>query len=196
MEYLADLFDSFHVMREYNRDLAHLQHLKDWADSHGKKLVMLANSGCFSFCSGQSFHDNLVAHESEVCEVENLKDFTPYVCWRMLKNRDNWHMLLENTWVRPEDLHHYEGLFDTVKIATRMHSHPGLVIAAYAGGSYYGNTLDLFEPGFGRALAPWILDNKAFPEDWFAQTTRCDKNCDRCGYCKTVLDRVLFHTGG
>ena len=22
------------------------------------------------------------------------------------------------------------------------------------------------------------------------------KNCDSCGYCKTVLERVLFHTGG
>ena len=104
-------------------------------------------------------------------------------------------MLLENTWIRPEDIHHYEGLFDTVKLATRMHSHPGLVIEAYTRGSYYGNTLDLFEPGFGRALMPWIIDNKAFPEDWFERTTQCGKNCSSCGYCKTVLNRVLFLTG-
>ena len=195
MEYLCDLFDSFHVMREYNRDLAHLAQLKQWADGAGKKLVLLANSGCFTHCSGQSFHDNLVAHESEICEVANLKDFNPYVCWRMLKKQENWHMLLENTWIRPEDIHHYEGLFDTVKLATRMHSHPGLVIEAYTRGSYYGNTLDLFEPGFGRALMPWIIDNKAFPEDWFERTTQCGKNCSSCGYCKTVLNRVLFLTG-
>lgn len=196
MEYLADLFDSYHVMREYNRDLDHLHKLKAWADTAGKKLVLLANSGCFIHCSGQSFHDNLVAHESEICEVANLKDFNPYVCWRALKSKENWHMLLENTWIRPEDIHHYEGLFDTVKLATRMHSHPGLVIHAYTKGDYYGNTLDLFEPGFGRALMPWIIDNKAFPEDWFEQTTSCNKDCYSCGYCKTVLDRVLLHTGG
>ena len=196
MEYLADLFDSYHVQRDYNRDLAHLKRLKEWADKHDKKLVMLANSGCFSFCSGQSFHDNLVAHESEICEMRNLSDFNPYVCWRALKNRENWHMLLENTWVRPEDLHHYEGLFDTVKLATRMHSLPGMVIDAYARRSYYGNTLDLFEPGFGRAIAPYVIDNRAFPEDWFRRTSSCEKKCESCGYCKSVLEKVLLNTEG
>lgn len=196
MEYVADLFDSFHVMREYNRDLAHLRSLKTWADENGKKLIMLANSGCFAHCSGQIFHDNLVAHEAEVCEVANLKDFTPYVCWRNLKNKDNWHMVLQNTWVRPEDLHHYEDLFDTVKLATRMHSHPGMVIDAYCRGKFFGNTLDLFEPGFGRAFMPYILNNSAFPADWFERTSSCTKNCHSCGYCKNLLPKLLLNTMG
>ena len=194
MEYLADLFDSFHVQREYNRDLGHLRSLKAWADERGKKLVMLANSGCFSNCSGQIFHDNLVAHEAEICEVKNLDDFTPYVCWRALKDKENWHMLLENTWVRPEDIHHYDDIFDTVKLATRMHSLPGMVIDAYARRSFAGNTLDLFEPGFGRALAPYIISNQNFPADWFTKTSSCDKMCHRCGYCKAVLPQVLMNT--
>jgi len=194
MEYLSHLFDSFHVQREYNRDLPHLKMLKEWADENGKKLILLANSGCFSHCSGQIFHDNLVAHEAEICEVENIKGFTPYVCWQALKNKENWHYLLQNTWIRPEDLHHYDGLFDTVKLATRMHALPGLVIDAYARRSFFGNTLDLFEPGFGRALAPYIIRNDAFPEDWFTKSSSCDKMCHRCGYCKEVLKKVLFRT--
>ena len=195
MEYISDLFDSFHVQREYNRDLDHLRKLKAWADERGKKLIMLANSGCFVNCSGQIFHDNLVAHESEICEMKNMADFLPYVCWRMLKSKDNWHMLLENTWVRPEDIHNYEGLFDTVKLATRMHSLPGMVIDAYAREKFFGNTLDLFEPGFGRAIAPYIISNQDFPEDWFTKTSSCDKICYRCGYCKSILDKVLINTG-
>ena len=195
MQYLSDLFDSFHVQRDYNRDLARLGELRAWANGAGKRLVMLANSGCFRDCSGQSFHDNLVAHEGEICEVKNLDDFNPYVCWRALKDPENWHMLLENTWVRPEDIHNYEGIFDTVKLATRMHEHPGMVIDAYVRGRYIGNTLDLFEPGFGRALAPYIMDNTAFPSDWFEKTTSCNKKCHECGYCRSVLSRVLFHTG-
>ena len=194
MEYLADLFDSFHVQRDYNRDLARLKELKEWADAAGKKLILLANSGCFAHCSGQTFHDNLVAHEAEICEVNNLRDFTPYVCWRALKKRENWHMLLENTWIRPEDIHHYEGLFDTVKLATRMHALPGLVIGAYARGYHVGNLLDLFEPGFGPALAPYIIDNTAFPKDWFERTTNCNKQCHTCAYCRSVLERVLLNT--
>jgi hypothetical protein len=196
MEYLSDLFDSFHVQREYNRDIKRLKELKAWADENGKRLIMLANSGCFRECSGQSFHDNLVAHESEICEVKNLDDFLPYVCWRTLKSNDNWHMLLENTWIRPEDIHNYEGLFDTVKLATRMHSLPGMVIDAYCNERFYGNTLDLFEPGFGRAIAPYVIDNQKFPSDWFTKTTSCDKMCYRCGYCRAVLDSVLVNTEG
>ena len=196
MEYMAEYFDSYHVQRDYNRDLEHLQKLKTWADANGKKLVMLANSGCFAHCSGQIFHDNMVAHEAEICEVNNLKDFNPYVCWRMLKKRENWPMLLQNTWVRPEDLHHYEGIFDTVKLATRMHSHPGMVIAAYVNARHYGNVLDLFEPGFGRAIAPYIVDNRSFPEDWFQRTTSCNKECHSCGYCASVLEKVLLNIQG
>lgn len=196
MEYLSDLFDSFHVQREYNRNLPHLKMLKEWADGVGKKLIMLANSGCFANCSGQTFHDNLVAHEAQICEVKNLDDFNSYICWRAMKSKDNWHMLLENTWVRPEDIHYYEGIFDTVKLATRMHSHPGMVIDAYARGRFIGNTLDLFEPGFGRAIAPDIISNQDFPADWFTKTTSCDKICHRCGYCKAVLAQVLINTEG
>lgn len=196
MEYLAHLFDSFHVQREYNRNLSHLKMLKEWADANGKKLILLANSGCFAHCSGQTFHDNMVAHESQICEVQNLKDFMPYVCWGALKKRENWHMLLQNTWIRPEDLHNYEDLFDTVKLATRMHSLPGMVIDAYVRRSFFGNTLDLFEPGFSKAIAPYVINNDAFPKDWFTQTSQCDKMCHRCGYCKKVFDQVLLNTMG
>jgi len=194
MEYLSDLFDSFHVQRDYNRVPEHLKMLKEWADSHGKKLVLLANSGCFAHCSGQTFHDNLVAHEHEICTIKNMDDFNPYVCWRALTKRANWPMLLQNTWIRPEDLHHYEGIIDTVKLATRMHALPGMVIGAYCRGYHIGNTLDLFEPGFGRALAPFIIDNTAFPKDWFEHVTSCDKMCHRCTYCQSVLDQVLLNT--
>lgn len=36
MEYIADLFDSYNIQREYNRDLRRITELKEWADKHGK----------------------------------------------------------------------------------------------------------------------------------------------------------------
>ena len=48
-----------------------LKMLKAWAQENGKKITILANSGCMRDCSGQIFHDNMVAHEDEICKKEN-----------------------------------------------------------------------------------------------------------------------------
>ncbi|HHV97090.1 MAG TPA: hypothetical protein GXX37_11570 [Clostridiaceae bacterium] len=192
MQYLAHLFDSYCMQRDYNRSPGHIEELLEWAKTNDKKLVMLANSGCLSFCSGQIFHDNLVAHESEIGETYNITGWIPYTCWNYYKDPDNWVSVLQNTWIRPEDLHNYEKYFPVVKLATRMHSRPGMVIDAYVRGRYYGNLLDLFEPGFGPAFAPYVIDNSRFPDDWFEVTTKCNKKCHECNYCKDVLKAVLI----
>jgi collagenase-like PrtC family protease len=192
MRYVADLFDGFCVQRDYNRDLTHLRDVKAWADANGKRLSLLVNSGCLRLCPAQTFHDNLVAHEAQIDETINLPGFSPHVCWRLYRDRANWPAILQSTWIRPEDLHHYEGLVDVAKLATRMHANPRLVIDAYAGGRHRGNLLDLMEPGFSPAFAPQIVDNDRFPDDWFGRTSACDRHCEACGYCAEVMDRVLI----
>lgn len=195
MQYLADVFDSYHVQREHNRDLPYLRELKAWADAAGKRLIMLANSGCMIHCSGQSFHDNMVAHEAEIDECRNVTEWNAHTCWRLLQDPANRVCVLQNTWVRPEDLHHYEGLFDVVKLATRMHARPRAVIDAYVNRRFRGNLLDLMEPGFGPAFAPSVIDNTRFPEDWFERTSTCDRRCHACAYCAQVLEQVLVSYG-
>ena len=191
MRYVAGLFDAYHVQRDHNRDLQRLGGLKRWADDNSKGLSMLANSGCLAFCSGQSYHDNLVAHEREIDEVDTIADWNPMVCWNLLRDRANWQEILQATWVRPEDLHHYDGLFETVKLATRMHHSPRLVLDAYVRRGHHGNLLDLFEPGFAPALAPWVIDNDRFPEDWFARCAECEDPQQLDAYCGQVLQSVL-----
>ena len=196
MAYVKGLFDSYHVQREYNRDLGRVHELKAWAGANGKRLLMLGNSGCFNFCSGQTFHDNMVAHEADIDETHNIRDWTPYVCWHNLKDRENWVYILQNSWIRPEDIHHYEDMFPVVKLATRQHANPRMVIHAYATRRFPGNLLDLFEPGLGPALAPYVIDNTRFPEDWFERTTQCGKRCEACDYCRGVLEQVLVRMPG
>ena len=196
MGYVKGLFDSTCVQRDHNRDLKHLARLKAWADANGKHLTMLANSGCLSFCPGQVFHDNMVAHEQEIDETVNIPDWTPHVCWNNYRDRANWVYLLHATWVRPEDLHHYDALFPVVKLATRMHQRPRMVIDAYVRRRHHGNLLDLFEPGFGPAFAPYILDNARFPDDWFQRTSTCHRDCEACPYCQDVLNQVLTRADG
>ena len=195
MEYLADLFDTFYVQRDYNRDLGRIAQLKAWADAHGKGLCILVNSGCMAFCSAQVFHDNLVAHEPDIADTLNTPGYNPSQCWTYYADRAHWPSLLQNTWIRPEDLHHYDPLFPVGKLATRMHARPRRVIAAYARRSYSGNLLDLFEPSHAPLIAPYILDNTRFPPDWFDHILSCDKHCEQCDYCASVLDRVLVEVG-
>ena len=66
-----------------------------------------------------------------------------------------------------------------------------LVLQAYTTRRHYGNLLDLFETGFAPAFAPRIIDNHRFPADWFTRTATCDRRCDRCDYCRQVLDEAL-----
>jgi collagenase-like PrtC family protease len=191
LQYVADLFDSFYLQREYNRDLSRIAELKEWCRQEGKELYMLVNSGCLNFCSVQTFHDNLVAHEKEVSAMANLRGLPLAQCWRYYQQRSNWVTFLQNSWVRPEDVHHYEPYFSMVKLATRMHANPCAVLRAYCEGRFAGNLPDLLEPGHGPLFAPYIIDNRLFPTDWFATVTSCDKKCHRCEYCAWVLERVL-----
>ena len=190
MEKLFDLFDGFYLMREYNYNLLHIAKLRRDLDAVGKKLYLLANSGCMSYCPGQTFHDNLVAHEDEVGQAGNPSGFVPYVCWRHYQKKENHADLLKNTWIRPEDLWRYEGLFSCVKLATRKHQRPMRVISAYAHGKYNGNPLELTEPSHSALLLPGTLSNRDFPPDWFDQKAACNRQCAQCNYCESVWHMV------
>lgn len=191
MGYVADLFDSFYLQRDRQRNRAYVAQVHDWCRANGKKLCLLANSGCLRFCPGQTFHDNLIAHSVEAERMENLSDWNPHVCWNLYRKPENYVEFLKSTWIRPEDLSLYEGIVDTVKLATRQHAHPRMVIGAYADRHFAGNLLELTEPGFAPAFAPNFIDNTAFPLDWAERTGNCSSDCDRCSYCDSALKTVL-----
>jgi hypothetical protein len=191
MSYVSGLFDSFYILRDVQRDLNTVKKLKKWCDEHGKGLFMLANSGCLRCCPGQIFHDNMVAHDAGIDEMKNVPGWTPYVCWNLYKEPSNYVEFLKSSWVRPEDIHNYEGIIDVMKLATRQHSHPRVVIGAYANRSFKGNLLDLCEPSFSAIFAPHIIDNSLFPDDWFGTAASCAMNCTNCGKCEKTLEKVL-----
>lgn len=192
LRYMSDRFDEFVLQRDYNRDLERLQRLCAWCRENGKAASILVNSGCLRFCSGQTFHDNLVSHGAGADMRYPMEGFSLYTCWNYLKKSpENLLSLLQATWIRPEDLHHYDTMFDTVKLATRMHPTPYLVLEAYAARRFTGNLLDLFEPGFASVIAPHILDNGAFSPDWFEKALKCGGNCENCAVCREEWERIF-----
>lgn len=194
MEHLSGYFDGYYMQRELNRDLPAIETMKAWCDRHHKTLHLLANSGCMRNCAFQTYHDNMVAHEQEIIGRENVKLRFPSPCWDYLHKLPQEKAMtnyLRSTWIRPEDIHHYEPYFTEAKLATRMHQRPRMVVAAYARERFTGNVMDLTEPSYSRLFRGKVLDNTLFPEDWFETTTRCSRQCDSCGYCGTVVEKIL-----
>jgi len=108
-----------------------------------------------------------------------------------MNNPADWKYILQATWVRPEDMHHYYGLIHTVKLATRMHQNPWLVLQAYTSGFHPGAVTDLLEPCFSGELGSNMIANQLFPLDWFEKTSTCARNCETCQYCENVLNKTL-----
>ena len=192
IQYVEHLFDSFCVSKDVNRDPETLQAIADYLHSNGKKLSVLVNSGCLRNCSMQSFHDNAVAHEAGIRTKANIEWAKIAGCREYFSHPENYTAFLQNTWIRPEDIHNLDGIADIIKLATRMHALPTVVVDAYAKRRYHGNLADLFEPGHGPLFAPWVIDNDAFPEDWYQQTTACNKDCTHCNYCEKTRKQVFI----
>lgn len=194
MEYLGENFDSYYIQREHNRNFNRIKEMSDWCKKNNKQLKLLANSGCLYTCPFHTFHDNLVAHEEGVTLYQNAMSDKPSPCWDLMSTYNTITAaatFLKESWIRPEDMHHYENYFSEAKLATRMHSNPRRVVSAYVRGRFPGNMLDLTEPSFSRRFENHILDATKFPQDWFDKTINCSKNCNTCGYCENAAKDML-----
>ena len=193
MEYVADRFDAYCPSRELNYDLDGLGRVKAWADANGKGLILLANSGCLRNCPAHAFHDNLVAHFAEIDPEDVAKGFQPVFCRAFYAQEKNRAGLLEHaSFIRPEDIAKYAEYAPLVKLATRTHPNPRLVIDAYSRGRFTGNLFDLTEPSHGVWFRGKGLDGARMPDEWHRTKSRCDRNCAACGLCRRVLADALI----
>lgn len=190
MEYLSDIFDGFYIARELNRNISELKKLREWCVKNGKKSYILANSGCLNFCSARQFHDNLVAHEKEIMAMDNAVNFKG-ICTDYFKNSNNSSLYLRKlNFIRPEDLHLFEGLTDGVKLATRVNFNPTQVLKAYAEGKYAGNLLELLEPNHAECFYPNILENSKIPTEFSKTAYFCGGKCseNNCHICEKSVE--------
>lgn len=190
-EYVDDLFDSFYMSREHQRDLFRVQDLARWAKKHGKTIGIQVNSGCLRQCPYQTFHDNLHGHgRIRQSEVGKTFGFSVFLCKENYR-KGNYEDFLRATWIRPEDLVRYEPHVDIVKLATRRHPDPVKVLDAYATYSYRGNLADIMDPAHAF---PKSFDNDAFGKSliWPSVLNCRDANdCRHCGKCEALLGEVF-----
>ena len=191
LEFLGDLFDSFYLRRDLQRDLETAARFRRWADAHGKKMGILANSGCLQSCPAQTFHDNLVAHQKEAYQRRNLPEGLTTFCMAHYQDPACFGDFLKSSWIRPEDLGLYDELADFVKIATRQHDSPRKVIASYARRKFSGDLASLMEPNFSTLFAKaGYVENDAFGA-FDELPGACAAHCTHCGRCEELWKRVF-----
>lgn len=189
-EYIKNLFDSFYLAREYNRDFNRIKEIRAWCDDNNKKLYGLANSGCLKNCSAHTFHDNLVAHESESAQMDNAYIFEGQckIFFKDEENRKNW--LKYMTFIRPEDVSLYENLFDGLKLATRVNSSPERIIRSYVKGSFSGAVTSLLEPDHTAMFYPNVIENKKLD---LTYAFNCNKQCYKCNKCSEIQNNATIN---
>ncbi|NOZ19663.1 MAG: hypothetical protein GXP25_01100 [Planctomycetes bacterium] len=174
--------------RNVNRDLETIRTIRE---DTGKEIRILANESCLLECMNRIQHFNRIAHDHVAMKGRHLPCSSRYF--------SDTATLLKAPIIRPEDLHHYNDLADTTKLATRNMSSDKLEcsLAAYTSGHFEGSLFDITE---SNGMAAYLtltreqnndrlepcLDNTKIPDDFFAHVTQCDKMCDRCQYCDRV----------
>jgi hypothetical protein len=146
MEHLEGFFDSFIVQRDLNKNFAVLGDMYGWCKKRGKKLYLLANSGCLKDCAFKTYCDNCHAHSSEIASKTNIYNH-PFNCHSWLATKkDKLQYYVDGTWINPADVDKYENLCDGMKLATRESKNMSEIIGAYVNKKFVGNLLQLLEP--------------------------------------------------
>ena len=192
LEYLAPLYDSFYICRDVQRDLPTFRTMAAWCRDHGKKLCLLANSGCVRNCPWQVFHETLLAHNFSMISNEMAQQNLILLCNQLFLTKKRAEFL-RCSWIRPEDVHVFEPELETIKLSTREAKYPHEIVEAYVNGSYDGDLLRLTDPIHTFGFRPYRIENKAFPADWVTSgiAGKCAENCTHCGKCDQILNQVL-----
>ena len=193
LEYLSPVYDSYYICRDVQRDLPTFRLMAKWTREHGKKLCMLANSGCVRNCPWQVFHETLLSHKftDAFPEMDNLN--LNLVCNQIFAQKKMLADFLRCTWIRPEDVHVFEPELETIKLSTREAKFPHEIVEAYVNESYDGNLTRLMDPYHGFGFRPYRVDNKSVPADWITSgiAGKCAENCTHCGKCDELLKTLL-----
>ncbi|HCR14343.1 MAG TPA: hypothetical protein PKD41_09855 [Solidesulfovibrio sp.] len=178
--------------RDRNRDTARLAVLASRARQAfpGLRLGLMANEGCLYACPFKTAHDAHIAL-SRLASCSLGPDVNRELgCLRSFYHHPG--RMLASPFVRPEDAHHLEGIVDFLKICgrTRPAADLAAIVRAYFAGAFHGNLawlLDTQEILSGRLEIP----NDALPEDFFARTDGCCRDCRACGYCAVLAGRLV-----
>ena len=192
---VAHIADTIVLDRNVNRDLNLIREIKEQS---GKHIRLLVNEACVPECMNRVQHFNRISHQAG--------DPEPFYLPCVQRYHNDPAVLFKSPIVRPEDVHHYEGLVDSIKIASRASDTEKIetMLRAYSTGTFDGNLFEIVESGgLDTFIAEWreihkadtvgdpYLDNSVVPDDFHEHVTTCDRYCHKCNYCNEIAKKAF-----
>lgn len=190
MSYFGDFADGFYVDQSLNRDMAALRRIKTWCDANGKKLYILANSSCMPDCPFRFEHYSAISHIKGIERALVSEGGNPAVLCRetvqceFCQVGDPYERALAGTWIPPRSVGEYDGVCNMMKLSTRLHPDPRMVLDAYCAGrdcDIIGILGEKLESVRGASLVQSRL-----PDEMFSRFLTCGSRCTGCGYCAAL----------
>ena len=146
-----------------NREFAVLEAM---AEAFAGEIQLVANNNCIQGCAYYPVHAALHAQASQRGHWSRgfVIDYCLMGCRTM--RLENPGLFIKGDWIRPEDLEVYARFgVDQIKVVNRSSPTPVILqrVAAYAGGEYEGNLLDIVEQAqdhrdvSGRSTSAWQM---------------------------------------
>jgi len=159
------------------RVMRNLPALRDLKIAFKGRIRLLVNEACLSACPYrlQHFHEMCTG----VAEPESLCD--------SLLDREPW-MRLTGAWVTPQYLHHFDGVFDELKLAGRATlEEPQRYLEVFGA---YVRREPLLPCDIGGGPAS-VLEPIDMPEELYLFTLHCGQRCHECRRCEDHYQTAL-----
>lgn len=172
-----------------NRDFYKLKQIRDY---FGTGTEIIVNVVCHNDCIYELFHHNQTSHDVQDYNAQ----FFSLRCAR--KRFEAFGNIFRMTWIRPEDIKHYEKIgISLFKIQGRQAAVKGNIyntVYSYVKEDYTGNLLELLDCFDMTNSFVYKLPNKeldGFLSPFLNEEDFCSHNCSICGYCDRYAYRFL-----
>lgn len=172
---VGDVVDAITVDNVLVRDLAGLRRFRE---AFSGELRLIVNEACLPGCPHRSQHFYEMAYGG---------DHPKSLCEPIL--RDHPWLRLTGAWILPRHLDHYDGLYDTLKLAGRVTLRDPerylRVLTAYV------DREDILPADIGGGPAS-PLGRIDMPDALFEFILHCDKDCHACTVCRTYYEQQIL----
>ena len=176
---VQDYMDAITPDNSLVRDMDGLRQLRE---VFAGEIRLIVNEACIPGCLYRTQHFYEMGYG----------DFYPQSLCQQLLDEHPW-LRLTGAWILPCHLVHYEGLYDTLKLAGRVtlrdRARYLTVLSAYI------HREEILPRDIGGGPAS-VLEAIGIPDELFEFILNCDKNCHACSVCRVYYEQVVTRKGG